>query len=116
MFSERTNPSEIHKEHNLVVRVLVKISKVYLAWFGKGRTSLNHKTKAWSPRNIDQCGELSVDENIKRGRCMKTLEMALKLGISKSMDFEIVHDTLVYRKSLLLRFQKVNGGSQASKC
>ncbi|GFO10603.1 histone-lysine N-methyltransferase SETMAR [Plakobranchus ocellatus] len=68
-------------------------------WLGEGQTSLGEEPKSGRPKtSTNEENTTRVDELIRCDRRMKIREIALKLEIPKSTVYEIVHDTLGYRK------------------
>ncbi|GFN88050.1 histone-lysine N-methyltransferase SETMAR [Plakobranchus ocellatus] len=102
LFSKGTKPSEIHKQiAETYGEGAMSRSRVYqwCTWFVEGRTSVGDEPKSGRPKtSTNEENTTHVDELIRCDRRMKICEIALKLEIPKSTVYEIVHDTLGYRK------------------
>ncbi|GFR83841.1 histone-lysine N-methyltransferase SETMAR [Elysia marginata] len=71
----------------------------WCTWFGEGRTRLDDEPKSGRPKtSTNEENTTRVNEHIKCDRRMKIREITLKLQIPKRTVYEIVHDTLQYRK------------------
>ncbi|GFN76157.1 histone-lysine N-methyltransferase SETMAR [Plakobranchus ocellatus] len=102
LFAKGTKCSVIYREIvENYSEPAMSMTQVYqwCSWFKDGRTSLQDEPRSGRPNTANNDWNTArADELIKVDRRVKLKEISLKLDISKTNFYEIVHDKLGYRK------------------